>query len=269
MAETAWPYMVSKDEGGLLAPLFLSAVCGEEDSNVIRNIRNTLSMDYKLFTPLMDSCCGTVSVVGSAPSIANTYHDLVGDIIACNQAHDYLWGQGISPTYGTIWDAGEVMKTLIHPVNGTKYLIASRCHPDVITMFKDHETVIWHALGDEIISELLTEYNRMEPIIGGGSGAVTRMMFLAHVMGYRDIHLFGADSSCKETAHVVASPVDQNYIEIKCQGRWFKTTPQLCAQVEEFKILAPMLKSMGTVLTLHGDGLLPHVANELGFNVVP
>lgn len=270
MTQVAWPYLVgSAESGGQLAPLFLKAVCGETDEQVTHNLRNTLSREYVPFNTLMDSKSGSVSIVGSAPSLKNTYDQLVGDSIAVNQAHDFLIDKGITPTYGVIWDAGEILKDFIRPVKGVTYLIASRVHPETLSRFDSFPTVIWHALGDgEITHSLLGEANRMEPIIGGGSGGVTRLMFVAHVMGYRDIHLFGADSSCEEGAHVTPNPAPQTYMDVNCLGEWFRTTPQLASQIEDFKILAPMLKAAGSTLSVHGVGLLPKVARELGFDVV-
>lgn len=273
MPETTWPLLVAREdgEGGLLAPLFLHSVCGTPDAEIERNIRYSLSRNYKRFNEqLRDDPIGRpASIVGSAPSLAQDYGNLVGDVFAINQAHDYLIGKGVVPRYGVLWDAGKVLGGFIEPRSGVTYLIGSRCDPSVIDKFLLHDTIVWHAMGDECLQPLLEEHGVVEPMMGGGASGVTRLMFVAYTMGYRDLHLFGADASCDEDAHVVPNPEAQRYIDINCMGKWYRTTPQLASQVEDFKVLAPMLKEVGATLTVHGRGLLPDVARSLGYNTQP
>lgn len=101
----------------------------------------------------------------------------------------------------------------------------------------------------------------------GGSTGVTRSLFLAVAMGYLDLHIFGADSSCDGGSHIRKSVVDETYMNIFCLGRWFVTTPWLAVQAEDFQKLAPYLAAVGVKLTLYGDGLIPHIARSLGFPV--
>lgn len=265
---STFPLLVTQEEeGGLLLPLFIKSVCGTEDSEIERNIRRTLSKPYRRFNEFMG--CGqgkSISVVGSAPSIAWDYGRLIGDVMAVNQAHDYLVGKGVIPTYGVLWDAGEIMADLMTPRDGVTYLIGSRCDAKTHEKFAPFNPVVWHAMGDEVLPGLLEEHGVMEPMLGGGAQGVTRLMCVATVMGYSDIHLFGCDSSCTDGAHVGDDPLPLNYLEVTCLGKKYRTTPQLTGQVEDFKILAPMLTDK-VRLTIHGKGLLPDVAQELGYNV--
>ena len=131
--------------------------------------------------------------MGAGCSLATTYKDIVGDIISCNSAHDFLIGKGIIPKYAMVWDANPIMASVINnPHKDVHYLIASRCHPSVFEKLKGHKVTVWHALGGENVETYLVKHGRREAMIAGGSSGVTRCLFLAGAMGYsKEMHLFG------------------------------------------------------------------------------
>jgi hypothetical protein len=149
-------------------------------------------------------------------------------------------------------------------------LIGSRCHRDVFKALEGYNVYVWHVGGDEDIEELLCEYRRMEPIMGGGTAGVTRSMVVVTTMGYMNLKLFGADSSYEnEYTHVKKSVVHEKPMIVWCDGKEFKSTSWLSAQVEDFKLLSPLMKEQGVKFEIHGNGLLPHVAKINGFAVHP
>ena len=82
-----------------------------------------------------------------------------------------------------------------------------------------------------------------------------------------DFHIFGADSSYANdgNTHVNGSLVPEKDMEIwvgNHEGnKRFRTTPEWCAQVEEFKAIYPYFYNyIGCSIEVYGDGLLPHVA---------
>jgi hypothetical protein len=225
-------------------------------SSVIEaNLEATLARGYK---PLIwcEEYQGPVSIVGSGPSLADTYKDLVGDVIACNSAHDFLLSKGI---------VANMIKTL-H--KGIKYLIASRCHPSVFEKFKEHDVTVWHAMGGEDgLPDLLAKNQRRELLVAGGSTSVMRATHLAAVLGYsKEMHLFGIDSCYAEKeSHVSGSIASQNQINIMACGKWFTVAPWMALQAEDFKIISLILRAKGVRLVVHGTGLIPYCASFLGF----
>lgn len=253
---------------GSLSPVVFKTELVETGDRIESNIRSCLSQPYLSFNHLLAKPFQkSMSIVGSAPSIHWTWKHVVGDIIACNAAHDFLIKKKITPKYGMLWDPVEVLNDFITPNDHTTYLIASRCHPKLFKRFEGRKVVVWHADGDLRIKELLQEYKKLEPVVMGGSTGVTRSLFLAVAMGYLDLHIFGGDSSCDEGSHIRKSVVDEEYMQIFAAGRWFKTTPWLAVQAEDFQKLAPYLSKVGVSLTIYGDGLIPHIAKQLGFPV--
>ena len=235
-----------------------------EDGVRLDNIRATFERGYIRFNELMNTATGkAVSIVGAGPSLARTYKDIKGDIIACNSAHDFLIGKGIIPKYTLYWDANPIiakMATKPHPE--VTYLVASRCHPELFKALAGCRVIVFHALGGEPVEQYLVAHNRMEPMIGGGSAGVTRATYLAGAIGYKETHLFGADSSYEEdVTHVGGSIIDQKKMRLRVCGKWFVTAPWMALQVADFKMILPHLKAMGMRLTIHGTGMFPYAAS--------
>jgi hypothetical protein len=269
MTDRLWPVMGAKDGDNVLAPLSLATEICETPENVRANLVSTLSKPYNPFTKrLLTKGGSVVSICGSGPSLRREFYKTKGDVLACNAAHDFMVRNGRKPDFGMVWDADKVVNKFITPTDGVEYFLASRCHPDVFERFAGFNVTVWHAGGDECLPDLLDEYNKPEPIINGGSAAVVRGMFLAAAMGYREMHIFGADSSYEgEASHFQKSVVPEEALNVYCLGKWFKTTPWLAVQVEDFKLIGPALRDGGVKIVIYGDGLLPHVARELGLEV--
>lgn len=254
---------------GHLAPVVFETGLVESDEKIDRNIRSCLAKRYQSFASLCaDPWRGSCSIFGSSPSIDWTWPYAKGHIIACNAAHDFLIKNRTIPQYAMLWDPVEVLNDFITPHDQVTYLLASRCHPNIFKRFEGKKFVVWHADGDTNIKSILEQNHRMEPIIFGGSTAVTRSMFLAVAMGYLDLHVFGIDSSTEGGSHIRKSVVKEDYMEIFCDGRWFETTPWLAVQAEDFKKIAPYLIAAGVNLTIYGDGLIPHIAKGMGLRVI-
>ena len=236
---------------------------------ITQNIRAALQRKYKPFTLLLAPPHEReVSVVGFGPSLRRMYDHLRGDIWACNGAHNWLIERGIIPKYAMFWDASPEIAKFVKPHKDVIYLIASRCHPAVFEALEGFNVYVWHVGGDDALEDLLEEFRIFEPILPGGSAAVTRGMVVATTMGYKKINLFGCDCSFDgETTHVIKSIVDEKKLTVWCDGVDYQSTAWLAGQVEDFKVLAPILRDQGCDLQIYGDGLLPHVARINGFAV--
>ncbi len=252
-----------------LFPLILHYDVCETHENIKRNLRQTMESEYTPFNSLLaPPHDGEISIVGFGPSLKKTWKQLKGDIFATNGAHDWLIERGIIPKYAMFFDASGVMTSFVHPHPDVTYLVASRCHRDIFDILKDNRVYVWHSMGDEYLDDMLCEFRKAEPMLGGGTAAVTRGMMVATNMGYRKINLFGADSSFEgEFTHVKQSLVPEKVVSVWCDGREFKATSWMCGQVEDFKVLHPLMTKMGCKVEIYGDGLLPHVAKIHGFAV--
>ena len=233
---------------------------------VHQNLEATFARGYTPFVAVEEKQEKPVSIVGAGSSLANTYKDIVGDIMTCNSAHDFLIGKGIIPKYAMIWDANPIMGEMIKtPHKDVHYLIASRCHPSVFEKLNGYRVSVWHALGGENVENYLIKRQLNEPMIAGGSSGVTRGLYLAGTLGYQTMHLFGVcDDGDGKTTHVSGSLVTQKFIDIRVCGKWWKLAPWMAMQAADFKKLAPIMQANGVRLVVHGKGFFPYCATFLG-----
>lgn len=279
MQQTAAPAVLGYQPGpqAPVVPLKLTMELCALPEDVLANLRTSMARPYgpknRRINEMLGTETGPFSVVGFGPSLKDTWQDLQGIVMACNGALAFLLERGIVPKYAMFFDADPIMERFVVPHPDVTYLVASRCHPSIFEKLRDCNVVTWHVLcgeGGEPIDELLTEHNKAEPMICGGTAAVTRGMHLADCLmqqiSGREIHLFGVDSSFEgEFTHAKKSIVPEREIQLWCEGRWFRTTPWLCGQAEDFKILAPVLRDGGVRLVVHGTGLVPHIARAWGY----
>ena len=238
--------------------------------DIDRNIEHALKLSYIPLPELVATKRGSVSIVGSGPSLKKNWQimrDKGYEILACNAACQFLLEKGIVPQYMFCFDADPLMLEFITPHPDITYLMGSRCPPKAFEMLKDCKVVVWHAGGDENIEALLNKHSKMEPMVAGGTAAVTRSMMLAQAMGYTDIHLWGCDSSHSgDDTHIRKSTTDEKRLAVMVNKRAFYCSPWMAQQAEDFKVLAnPLRDSYNVNLVVHGDGLIPHLAKSMYF----
>lgn len=239
------------------------------DEEMHANLEATLQRGYTSIVSLLGQCTGAVSIVGSGPSLKSTLNELTGDVFAINQSIGFLLENKIVPKYAMLWDAADLIAKFAVPHPDITYLVASRCHPDVFERLKDCKVLVWHAGGDHDINEQLWKHEIDEPMIPGGSAGVTRAIVFADILGYRDFHIFGADSSYSDEGqtHLKGSLVPEKDIMVSVgekPPRWFRTTPEWCAQVTEYRaIYATLSQSPKNKIQVHGTGMLPYMHQVL------
>lgn len=281
-------------------PLRLDMQLANTSEQIDANIEATLARQHRSLIELVNKHSGAVSIVGSGPSLKDTWRAIRGDIIACNAANQFLLERGVVPKYVMIFDADILAEEFVTtPHRDITYLLASRCHPALFRRLEGFNVVVWHAAGDLNLQAILERRGVMEPMCGGGSAAVTRTMFLAQTLGYRHLHLYGADSSYNNEqtrevhsragitvedlrgsargSHFRKSTTEEKFLAIMCNTKYgdgrevsriFHTTPWMAAQAEDFKVLVPELQKLGVKVSVHGDGLIPHLAKySLGLDV--
>lgn len=201
------------------------------------------------------------AVVSGGPSAVDQL-DMIrkfDTIIACGSAHDWLVGHQIVPTYCVIFDPkDDHARFYKEPLQGVTYLVSSTCHPSVFDALTGFDVRIWHPY-DDLPFEL---YNN-EPRVGGGSTATLRAIAMAHIMGLRELHMFGFDS-CYLGGFEHAYPYMQNRpaaMEVTYQGRKFTVTPHLLQQAHEFMHMY-YDHQHEIAMRVYGDGLIAHMLRE-------
>lgn len=273
MFSQRFPLIGTRGLDGPLVPLLLRMECCATQEESESNIAASFGRGYAPFIPHdLDDPVGNgrpVHLCGAGPSLVDSYTEIPAgaDIIAANSAFPFLLDHGVVPRYAMIWDASPLLEKFAVPHPDVTYLLASRCHDSVFDRLAGCNVIVWHAGGDYEVEQVLVRAGRMEPMVNGGSAAVTRGLYLAYAIGYRAMHLHGADSSYRgDQTHVMGSLVPEKRLKVVCHKQWFDTTPEWAAQVEEFKCIYPAFRDKGVSIEVHGDGLLPHVGRTLAAN---
>lgn len=210
---------------------------------------------------------------GSGPSLADTVEDIRSwrmkgaHIFAMNGATRYLHEQGIIPDYQIIMDAQPQSIELIGPAK--QYLFASQVDP--ILFQKVPDAILWQASHGEIMPDEqkgFPEHPEGYTIIGGGASVGNTSLILLYAMGYRNMQIYGMDSSHREgKGHVVHQAINDgdpcSYAEFN--GKQYLCSLTMKLQAENFMPRARALKEGGCSIHVHGTGLLPDMFNA--FNV--
>lgn len=246
----------------MLEPLRLEMVGCATKEEMNSNVLATIGRGYVRLNEYLGKYSGTLSIVGAGPSIKTSLDELQGKVLAINSAIGYLISKDIIPDFAMIWDASPLCEHFAVPHKDITYFVAARCHPLVFEKLEGCNIVVWYAGGDHNIFEFMSERGMQEPIVNGGSAGVTRCLYLAFALGFRDLHVFGADSSYSSDGetHIRGSLVPEKDLMIsigKEKPLWFRTTPEWCAQVEEYKRIYALFTQLGVTMNAHGEGMLP------------
>lgn len=178
---------------------------------------------------------GRIAIVGGGASA-----DLAGilafdgPIIAVNGAYDWLCEAGRVPDYMAMADPDAAMAAFVQkPRKGTTFLIATSCDPSVFRALRRRDVRLWKARqGNE---------DTTKGAIPGGPSMMCRAPILAMFMGWREIHLCGADSCFTgPTTHVYGGDIPADAITVNVAGLSYLTTPALVMQAEHLAGLLRM-----------------------------
>lgn len=223
---------------------------------------------------------GKAIIVGGAPSIKDNLEkirtfaaDPDNTVFALNWSHTWLINNGIIPKACVFFEIdAEPESTLKAAHPDVTYYICCHCHPKTFDDLKGFKRVLWHTPpNSEVEKQVGEEIFQGSLLCGGGVGTFTRTLTIALYLGFRQIELFGVDSSFPDDAtstHVDgyetdAKPeVDGFYVHAKVEAtgevKRFRTMGYLALQVEEFKEYCKVNHYV-FALRVHGDGLLGFV----------
>lgn len=215
----------------------------------------------------------TALIVGGGPSLADTVdllrtkHHQGGIIFALNGTHDWLIERGIVPEFHVMLDSRqENVKFVLKPHRRVHYLVSAFCHPDVFEALKGHRVTLWMSDMSGMLELVQDIDHKPVCLVGGGATVGNKTMFLAYLDGFRREHFFGFDSSYRGVDnHAYAQPMNdgESRITVTCNGRPFTCAPWMAKQAHEWKGQAKKLAGLGVDIWVHGDGLIPWMAQQM------
>ncbi len=209
-------------------------------------------------------------LVGSGPSAADDF-DLIAlmartgaTVFGLNGAARWLVERGVTPDYGVLLDMREGNRRFVEGIEPTQgWLLASHCHPAVVAAAA--RVTLYHH-GAEAYHEHLPPG---ATLIGGGPTVGISAMYLACVLGFRRLHLFGYDSSFRAAqTHLLPQPMNDAesvLVEAHVGPRSFVTNAAMYGQAAAFEQVCGVLHGgiPDLEIAVHGDGLLPALAHAM------
>lgn len=237
----------------------------------LANVRINAARDLP-WVPQMPKHDGHAVLVGGGPSVADCVDEIRWrqengqTIFAMNGAGRFLLNVGITPDYGVMLDGrSKNAEFLCETKRG--WLLASRCHPVVFDQ-AGAAAVVWHFAeeNDEALMRAALS-DASTPLVIGGIVVGLTAMSLVFMMGFRQLHLYGYDSSDRDgESHPwqqgETSP-EMRRLEVWCDGQKFSCGYAMYAQAQAFGPWATTLAEHGATITVHGDGLLPTIARAM------
>lgn len=225
------------------------------DEQMLENVRSALGRGL----PVPKACRPhdrLMSVAAGGPSLADTWKELQGDIVAVNGSLRYLLEKDVTPWAVGCMDPRPHMADTLEARDGVFYFIGSTCHPDVFEKLKNQTVILWHPLGMDGLGDVIGD----RPGIGGGTTMGLRWLTLGHYMGFRKFHCHGLDSSFRGRATHAYPDWRDNFESQELFG--FRTSLNFIQQVSdwfELKILFQTQRPEDQAeVRLLGDGLLQH-----------
>lgn len=219
---------------------FLST-CVVNEAGRKRNLSRTLQRGLPMVQQLPERE-EPLAIVASGPSVEDHLEELrnwKGKVWAINGAYAYLMDRGIVPDGFFGMDPLPGLAPYVARTDPkTIFYICSICDEAVFDNLLDRNVLLWHPDGEGV------EYPPDQWVIGGGTTAVTRAPYLALLQGFRDITLFGVDSSFRQGSPycyrwgTYECDIDQPRFLIEANGEGpFETELGLMKQVSQLYVL--------------------------------
>lgn len=244
------------------------ATVNVDNDLIIRNIKSSKELKLPRIIGNSPAHNGVAVLCGSGPSLTDpdslsAIRDLQekgAKVFGLGNASNILLDHGIHPHASVIVDAREGNIDFVNPRVRRHYL-ATQCDPGVIRKAADsgHAT-LYNAIVD------FNVYDEGELIIGGGLTVGLTAACLVWTIGFRDIHLFGYDSSHRGSQkHAVLQAINQgeDIIVLQVGDKMFQTSPAMAKQARRFCDLVQVLATQGASVSVHGDGLLPYACRQV------
>lgn len=161
------------------------------DDEFARNLRVNLERDIPRCEPLPERENNRLAIVGSGPSVRDYLDEIKSfdAIWAINGAYNFLQDNGIVADFVGCDPLVGLDDYLKHPNPQSVFYLAGTCDATTFEAVKGHDVRMWFLKSDNL------KYPPGLWTVTGGTTCLLRAPFLAHMQGFRDLTIYGADSS--------------------------------------------------------------------------
>lgn len=243
----------------------LDMVCNTPEDKILANVLKN-SRHIKNWVKSVPAHDGVAILCGGGPSLSDTLEEIKainGKIFALNAAAIFLDQNGMTADYQVIMDAQPATVNLVG--RAKNYLFASQVDPKCFR--KKPQAVLWHATYGDLLVDEQAEFPGHEDgyaIIGGAVSVGNTALVLLYALGYRDIRVFGMDSSHRNgSGHAYRQEMNDGdpCTNVEFNGKEYVCSLTMSLQAKNFMRRASQLKDAGCKIEVHGSGLLPDMYN--------
>ena len=255
----------------------LDVVGNTLSSVMLGNVKLSCKRQLSWFDFDAESNEESICIVGGAPSLDDSFPQLKAryqngaQVWSMNGTYDWLIERGIVPDGHVMLDARpENVRFVQHPRKETQFYIASQCDPCIFDALEGFNVDLVHVQHEGVYEYLESERERPVHLMGGFTTVGMLAMILAKLKGYRQIYLFGMDSSYSQGEHHVyaqESNDGENVITATIHETKYKAAPWMCQQVRDFQNLAREFARDDVVIEVCGPGLLHAMAKAMTFPI--
>lgn len=234
-----------------------------------KNVRSACNRDLPWLSPEHCNFSGPCAIIAGAPSIKKRLDEIRAlDVMkfSVNGTHDFLVENGIVPDFFTMLDARPCNDFAKIPQQDCVYFISSQCHPKVFDHFNNHKIILWHTEHEWLPKKVIERKNRHHFGYVSAKGSVgLTTLGLAYTLGFREFHLYGFDSSFDEKQHPYKQPQNDHdkIVTHVVNGKEFKSTPTLSAQIWTFINMEKLLTDLGCTIIMRSEGLIKEIYEQL------
>ncbi len=199
----------------------------------------------------------SLAIVASGPSAGDYVERLkswTGEIWGINGAFGWMLGQGINVDAFVGMDPEPILIDYLKdtPQNAA-YYIANQCDPSIFDHLKDRNVRLWHIADAAVTPPIGTR------VVPGGSTCLCRAPYLAAMLGFEDVHVFGGDSSQEGEGYVYGGFQKEAVCYAEVDGVKYTTNRQMLTQALE---MVELFKNFPGSISIYGRGLLPAMAMD-------
>lgn len=258
--------------GGMAQPRFIQGL-NTAPEVLLAQMEANIDRDTPLFVEVKEHG-GSALICGGGPSLKDELPNLRlriergGHVFALNGTYDWLVERGIQPHFHVLLDARpENVQFVSKPSRKTVYLVASQCHSSIFEALKDFSVIQW-VNWHPGAHDLCMRNDKPLTVVGGGNTVGLKAMLLAHLWGYRSLHLYGFNSCYRgEANHAYPQPMNDGEATLDIivkgdgSGKVFHCARWMARQAMDFQAYLPLLMQQGSRVTVHGDGLIAHMVS--------
>lgn len=223
--------------GGFVPPLLNHTTVRESEETQVAHVERAMSLGLKQLDTPCRAHGHTLSIVGGGPSLADTYKDLTGYIVAINGSLKWLLDRGVVPYACGVLDPGDHIADALVAEPRVRFFVSSTCHPSVFEKLKDCTVTLWHPGGSDIVNKAIFDRNPEATIVGGGCTMGLRWFTIGYMLGFRKFKCFGMDSCfTAERTHAYPDWKDDNYEKFFKTRGWL-TSKDMMQQVADYIIM--------------------------------